>query len=229
MNFYKLKTAFEPEIIGVKNGIDQVEWLKDKTDQVTREIIGKFFTSYDWNIINKKPEFTFTLHVKMLKGAMLTDFVQLTPYFFGCPFLISKRVKEVFEKFNIQTYYLFPAIIYDKDKPLENEYYLFYQPLQDYDIIDFEKSIFYTQRGIFEENKIKRFFKNLEEYKNFQEGTLHPEKLAFNSNFDSTLDLFKARLGGMYVSEALKDAIEILGFTGVHVLEDYEPEIIIQK
>jgi hypothetical protein len=48
-----------------------------------------------------------------------------------------------------------------------------------------------------------------------------------NENFDSTLDLFTTRIGGIFVSEALKDAIEIIGFTGVRISNIRGPEIVI--
>lgn len=139
--------------------------------------------------------------------------------------MISERVAEVFSKFNIQKYYTYPVTLYKKEKQLPDKYYLFCCPLLGFEVVDFANSVFYRTQGIHIRHYLQ--FNSLEEYK-AHTGLARVEKLVLNSNFNSSLDLFKARIGGMYVSEALKDALEILEFTGIHILDNYEPELVIE-
>lgn len=222
--YFKLKTAFEPEILGVNNGIFQAEL--DENNPITKQLKDFFFSNRYWQEQKYVPDFEVkNCTATLLKRAKLTDFLQFSPNLMTCPFMINDKVLSVFEKFKIQQNYTYPVQLKNfKGRGIEEQYHIFCSPFLGYEVIDFSKSVFYRPQGI----HIKQYLNcsNEDEFKLLPTMT-DVEKIAFNSSFDSTLDLFKARLGGMYVSEALKDAIEILGFTGVHVLEDYEPEIII--
>ncbi len=132
------------------------------------------------------------------------------------------------ERHNIQDYYLSPAKIYDKDKVISEDYYLFYCPILDYDIIYFEKSVLYTQLGIDKKKRKWHNVNNLEEFKNFKGiGNLKVERLVLNENFDKSLDFFTGRIGGILISGVFKKDIEESGLSGVHALSTYEPEVVI--
>lgn len=227
MNYYKIIPSSDPQIIGVNNGICQAEWMEEKYSKEELEHLYQFFKSRDWNYINKKPDFTSTYHAKLLKKATLTDFLQFSPYMFACPFLISSRVKIALGSYHIQEYFLFPAILYGEEgKILTEDYSLFYMPLQEFDVVNFDKSIFYTQLGIHKENRKYLSFKNIDQYKSFSGGIKQIEKLVLNEDFDKTLDLFETRLGGMFISEYLKDWFELSEFTGINILGDeYVPRL----
>lgn len=225
MKYYLLKTVSDPKIKGIKTGLSQVGL--DEQNPVTLKLQEFFFAIGYWEREKYIPDFeikncTATLH----KNAKLTDFLDFRPNLLTCPFMISDRLAEVLSKFKIQQYFTYPVTLYDAGKLLSDKYYIFCCPLQQYDVIDFSRSVFYSQIGFRDKHYI--YFESQKEFESHENrGLMKIEKLVLNSKFDSSLDLFETRLGGMYISEGLKDAIEILGFTGVNIYDDKEPEIVI--
>jgi len=140
--------------------------------------------------------------------------------------MISERLAAVFAKFKIQ-YYTFPVIIYKDGKPIPDKYFIFCCPLLGYEVIDFPKSVFYTKKSLFAKEKNYIHYKDEKDYSGNYIVGIKKGKLVLNSNFDSSLDYFDLRLGESYISEGLKDAIELLGFTGVNTFDDKEPLIVI--
>lgn len=225
-----METESSPKIIGVKNGIQQVEIDRSLFPNVKDyDNLYSFFSSTNyWQNEKAIPDFPIHVYATTLKGAKLTDFIQFGQYLITCPFIIHKRVADILAKFNCQPYYLYKAEIYDSNKALlSDEYFLMCSPLLEYDIVNFPESVFFTGDRIL--GKQSQYFENKTDYINFTK-TKTPfvgiEKMMLSKDFDFSLDFFYGRLGRMYVSEALKDAIEILGFTGVRIKEPKEPEII---
>jgi hypothetical protein len=95
---------------------------------------------------------------------------------------------------------------------------LFYCAFQDWNVIDFQKSIF-KSGGFGNIPVTEHQFKNEQEMWNFK-GITNIKILALTEDFDSSLDFFHTRLGGLFVSERLKSALEGRGVTGVRVVED---------
>ncbi|WP_293902540.1 hypothetical protein [Sphingobacterium sp. UBA5670] len=223
MNYYQLSIVSDPEIKGVTTGLGQVEL--DKDNPIT-EKLATFFSGIDYWTRNKYiPDFEIEgCTASLYKKAKLTDFLDFSPFLFTCPFMLSERAVKVFLKFNIQKYYTYPVTLFDKGKPLQEKYELFCCPLLQYDIVDFEKSIFYKPKGLYEKTYLN--VNDNEEYRKHS-GNIRAEELVLNPNFDTSLDFFCGRIGGMYVSEGLKNAIENLGLTGVKIYEDKEPRIVI--
>lgn len=63
--------------------------LESKYQKGQVEKLNTFFKSLDWNNINKKPDFTFVYHAKVLENAILTDFVPFSP------FLLAVRLSSI--------------------------------------------------------------------------------------------------------------------------------------
>lgn len=227
MKYYLLRIVSDPEIKGVKNGLGQVEL--DKGNPVTAKLQDFFSGLHYWERGKTIPDFEIqNCTASLYKGAKLTDFLDFAPNLMTCPFMISERLAQVFSKFNIQQYFTYPVTLYDKGKVLSEKYYLFCCPLLGYNVINFQESIFYTSRSEFDkERKYIRYNGEEEFMTNYIVG-FKMEKLVLNSNFNSSLDFFKTRIGEMYVSEGLKDAIQMLGLTGVNIFDDKEPEIVIE-
>lgn len=129
-------------------------------------------------------------------------------------FLVHKKILELFESFNIQYHKDFEAVIYDSPtENLDNNYMLFYCVLQDWDMVDFEKTVF-TSGGFGNNPKVEHRFKDENEMKTFN-GITKVKTLALKKSFDKTLDFFHTRLGGLFISERLKIAIENSRSTGI--------------
>lgn len=231
MKYYNLKLSSDPKVIGVNNGITQVE-IKENLypDKIMYLNIQDFFSGVDyWQKGKTIPDFPIHIHAQVLTRAKLTDFLQFSPYLITCPFLMSQRVLNVFNQFKVQNYFTYPVTIYSKDYTvLSKSYYLFCCPYLDYSVFDFEQSSFYT--GSHLRGKKPLYFKNVSDYVDYLK-TVSPfvkaSKLKLSAAFDTTLDYFSARIGGYFISEGLKDAIEILGFTGTEISEAFDPEIVL--
>lgn len=107
--YYSIELAWEPEIIGVKNGIYQVELDKGAYPKNTYAQIDSLFIS---NIIaenNQAPEIDFRFYFKKLKSAKKTSFMSFTPYLSHCHFLVERNIFEIFKDFKIQAHKAFEA------------------------------------------------------------------------------------------------------------------------
>lgn len=232
MKYFALRLPSDPAIIGVSNGIAQVEIKGNKfSDQALYHKIEAFFQGLDyWSRDSFIPDFEVRFeYVEVLKDAILTDFLSFTPHLMACPFIINQKVASVFENFEIQSHHLYPVALFKKGD-LVDVYKMFYCPLLDYDIIDFPRSQFFTGSPL----RGKKFhsFADEAEFLNFlnKDPFIKVEKLALNKLFNNELDLFVGRIGEMFVSERLKNALEAAELSGINILESKSyasvPEVV---
>lgn len=212
--YYNIELAYDPKVIGVKNGVYQLELDKKLYDSKTYELLDSFFISKEFSAKQEYPEFDFQFYFKKLKSAKKTSFMSFCPNLKHCQFLIRQDVLEIINRFNIQSFKDYPAIIYDSESEnVDKTYKMFYSVLQDWDVVDFEKTIF-TSGGFGNNPIIELKFSNENEIKSFNRIT-RLKSLALSKSFDSSLDLFQTRLGGNFVSERLKVALEENRLTGI--------------
>lgn len=226
MKYYLLREESDPKIIGVKDGVAQVEI--DESGFVNKELyqsLVAFFNAFTyWQKEDFAPPENFVIEcARPLKGAVLTDFLTYKPHLMACPFMISERIKQLFEIYNLQEHYYFQVKLYYNDELIRNQYYLMYCPYLDYRIVDFSKSSFYTGSELLGKKKIT--FNNKNEYLEFLKinPLLQQEQIILTEEFDKNLDLFLPRIGGKLVSERLKQRIIEEGFTGIKILGDKGP------
>lgn len=222
--YYNIRLDWDPKVIGVKNGVYQLELDKKVYDKTVYAQIESFFIGGELPTNQIYPNLDYKFNFKKLKSAKETNLMSFTPYLKNCHFLIDNNTLELLNLFNIQRYKAYEALIYDSPiENLNNNYWLFYSVLQDWNVIDFEKSLFIS--GGFGNNpKIEHKFNDENEMKKFN-GVAKVKKLALSKSFDTSLDFFHTRLGGLFVSENLKFAIEENRVTGIRF--DNEVEIII--
>ncbi len=212
--YYNILLESEPRIIGVRNGIYQVELDKKAYDKETYKQLEQAFITNKFTPEQTIPDVDFKFYFKKLKSAKKTSFMSFTPNLNHGRFLINKKVQDLFESFNIQKYKNFETVIYDSPKEnLDEGYKLFYCVLQDWNVIDFEKTVL-TSGGIGNIPLIEHRFKNVDEFSSYNKIT-HVKTLSLSKDFDISLDLFLTRLGGMFVSERLKKALESDTYTGI--------------
>jgi hypothetical protein len=217
--YYNLRLNWEPKVIGVKNGIYQVELDKKMYDKNTYAILDSLFIGGDITANQEYPIVDFKFCFKKLKSAKKTSFMSFTPYFKHGHFLVHRKTFELLEHFNIQKHKDYEVLIYDSlNVNLDNNYILFYCIFQDWDVIDFEKSVF--KSGGFGNNpEIEHKFKNANEMKNFK-GIAKVKTLVLTNRFDKSLDFFHTRLGGLFVSEKLKLELERNNVTGIKFTDE---------
>ena len=97
---------------------------------------------------------------------------------------------------------------------------MFYSVFQDWNVIDFEKTIF-TSGGFGNNPLLEHSFSDENEMKKFNE-IVKVKTLALSKDFDTSLDLFHTRLGGVFVSERLKNVLAGNNLTGLIFKSDIQ-------
>lgn len=212
--YYNLEYNVEPKIIGVRNGAYQVELDKSR---YTNEEYAKFestFIKTEFTAQKYYPEEDFCFYFKKLKSAKETSFMAFCPFIKHGLYLINSDTLRLMQSFNIQRHKTYRAIIHDTKLNIDNaSYSVFYSVLQDYNVIDFRKSIF-TSGGHGNNPLLNHTFTNEIEKKKYPDLT-HIKTLALSKEFDKSLNLFQTRYGGIFVSERLKNALEADKVTGI--------------
>lgn len=217
--YYNLRLDWDPKVIGVKNGIYQVELDEKAYDKGTYVDLKSLFIGGEFTAKQEYPDVNFKFCFKKLKSAKKTDFISFTPTFNHGLFLVSEKVISVFKQFNVQPHKYFETVIYDSPtENLDSSYSLFYSVLQDWNVIDFNKTVF-TSGGYGNNPIIEHSFTDENEMKKFY-GITKAKILALSERFDSSLDFFLTRLGGLFVSEELKLELERNKLTGIKFTDD---------
>jgi hypothetical protein len=160
-----------------------------------------------WELHKKTPVIKFELK----KRCKLTDVLSILEINTG--FLISPKVKNIFDQFHLMRHQYFEATIQSKDGNLHQYYWLHLTEPDLTKKIDYEKSIFYETEWTFRKELIK-----LDSYKHYEKLKakdteasfgVRLDKIALSDSFDKNLDLFKFTPFGInvYISERLKNAL----------------------
>ncbi len=231
-NYFLLKKASEPNIIGVKNGVYQAKIKKEKITKKSSfdDMLNLFRKSQinDKNIIKNKD--LDIEYVELLKGAKITDVLYFSPFLKGCFGLFNQKAKDIFQVFKLPKHNFFEALLYDKDSNYLETYQLLYHYSEEIEVINFKESIF--KSGFEEFGNVKYYqFNNYEDYllkKDSIDGYFFRiDKIKLKDTFDFDLDFFHIPLAGYFVSEDLKNAIEKNLITGIYVLsQHFSPAII---
>lgn len=219
--YYKIRLDWDPKVIGVKNGVYQVELDMKRYDKMQFAKLQTFFIGGELSTEQVYPDLDYKFNFKKLKSAKETSFMRFTPFLNNCHFLVDINTLELFEKFNIQKYKAYEALIYNSSSEnLNNNYRLFYSVIQGWNIIDFEKTVF-TSGGFGNYPVSEHKFKDENEMRNFK-GITNVKLLALTKEFDISLDFFHTRLGGLFVSEKLKSELERNNVTGIKFSNDVQ-------
>ncbi|RYY47076.1 MAG: hypothetical protein EOO06_13165 [Chitinophagaceae bacterium] len=216
----------DPKVIGVLNGVHQgeISWNRFQNRLEQKAIEGYFsLEKYQRNVDTIDPHPFEIEYVDAYKNATLTHFFGFTPKLWGVEFFLEDRVKNLFDKFKLPNHSYIPTHIYQHGK--SHQYWALYIPYSYRpERVDFHNSVFFEGSPI--TGKKLRQFEDLEEWN--RNKVFRTEKLAFNANFDSTLDLFVTSFGGAgyYISGKLKNAIEEANLTGVVITVPKEPELV---
>jgi len=169
----------EPEVIGVNNGVYQLEI------EIANDIDGiadKLYTSLNNEAVEKIITSDIKFIGKLVKNAKITDFMVFSPYIFGINYMISQKVVDIFNEVGVSNdEYLLKEI---KIIGIDTKYYLLYIPMISSEEIDFSNSILYED-GII---KAKKYLKvnSYIEYRNALEKNpfIDFEKICLNKKYE---------------------------------------------
>jgi len=202
----------ELSVIGVNNGVYQVELLDKKSFLNNEE--RKYYKSYfsgnfnSFTLENYKknnPKKITELIYFPLKKAKETDFVRFSPNEMGLNFLVSQKVINLIEQFLLPDYIKIPA----KINGFKNNYYTIGFPIITERAINFHKSKFY--------HRIKKVELNNLSYEDYKEvsGALVKTLSLELVNTNCTKDILNIQGQGLFFSNLLISKLKeenIIGF-----------------
>ena len=201
--YFPLVLPSDPKIIGVRNGIMQVEICDDA-----------FLTTLRATDPQSDAVPAGRIRcLRVLRGAKMTDFLSFGPHLWKCPFLLHERTQALLAPFNTRFTHTFPVEV-PGGAPNVNDYALVRVPLLGAGFIDFSRSTYCTGNDLLN-NKQQLRFATPQEFLHSQEWLKWPEHLVLTPAFDRHLDLFNLQGAGLYVSERVKQALEQAQTTGV--------------
>lgn len=186
MEKFKLITnSSEPKIIGTRNGVYQVGFTNEELEKHSDfGALDRIFISpgkrkiveFNKEVLNLKIE---PIQGELIKGAKITDFMGFCPYFFGCNYLISQKVFEVFKDFQIDKSQinLLPVELGNDN----SKYFILFVPMIPHEEIIFKESILYPSgqqvlenKDYFEISSFKEYKENIEKsvFMNFEKVVL---------------------------------------------------------
>lgn len=223
MKYYQIGITADPKIVGVKNGIYQVEIEKEtmQRDIAFDEFLG-FFDSKNAHFWESQ-DIVKTLIIpkikaKLLKGAKITDIMGYTENISFFNELFSEKYINILAAFNIGDYSTFEVII---ENVTEKYYLLFIKKIRSIEI-NFEKSLLYT--GFKPRNYKVEYYKihNYTEYREFkQNNPLAKFEKIFIPKKYSGLDIIDIQaINKPFYSEKLIDFLLDCGVTNIQVNND---------
>ena len=217
MSYYFLRLSSDPEVIGVRNGIQQVEICKEcfRDKRMYDEILD-YFCNRD---AEKSIAFGALEHfelqcVKPLVGAVLTEFLSYGPCLPDCPFMIGAGAYNCFLEAGVKNCSYINARVVSEGRGLD--YKLFYFPPFDYSVIDFQSSVFFTGNRLSGKTYHKfDSFQHFDDARAKSSLIYRSESVVLNSNFDLDLKLFELKFGTMIASRQLVDELRGRNCSGI--------------
>ncbi|NDV78463.1 hypothetical protein [Dysgonomonas sp. 511] len=213
---YKIiSTSSDPLIIGVNNGIYQVELIENKSfvNKKERQYYENFFdgefNSFTINNFrNVESEEISELIYFPLKKAKETDFVSFSPYEMGLNFLVSQKVIKIMDSFSVGDYIKIPS----KIEGFNNIYYTIGFPIFTEDVINFFKSKFCH---LIEESELNNLSKD--DYKKVAGALVKTINLELVKNDSLNRDIINLEGQGLFFSTPLLLKLNKENITGLEV------------
>lgn len=218
MTFYRIETNWEPEIIGVTNGVYQCELIEKgfhRKEQYA-EIMNDFSSTQYWDRTAVEPikEYTFN-YFKLLKKAKITNIISFCPNLLGCHFLLDNKAKALLAGLDLPNCHFFPAELYSPAKEqVSDSFYVLYSSFHDFETIDYSHSVFFRRKGL--KDKEYLTVSCLEDFKTElkKDALIGTELIALKKEYANS-DIISTQLGGPFVSEKLLDrwiSFDLTGF-----------------
>lgn len=207
--FKQIRNSSEPKIIGVNNGIYQVEINKQslKNNDNYNEI-KELLLQTDVNVFLKNRQQIFELKVKELKGnllkrAKLTDIMGYSDYFFGFKYIVSQKFVDCLLEVGVSKdeYYLIKIEI----KNIAESYYLMFVPWVLISEINYSNSIIFKYIDEFEGTKKYYEINSYEKYQKLREdGFIYDfEKISISNKYQSNSIISIQGIPYVFFSETL--------------------------
>lgn len=219
MKYYQISVSTEPKIIGVRNGIYQIEI--DEKSVLENDNYIEFKQHFSrknidfWNVQDKVHQlFPPMLNGTLVKKAIVTDIMGYAPAYRFLDYIYSDKFINIIKVFNIGDYKTFDLNI---SGVLEKYNFLFLETVTN-NQINFEQSSIITGHKVY--NDVKRHqIRNEEEYGAFlQQSPLGSfEKIAIPSHYSGKDIISIQAIPNKFYSEKLIDFLLDCGVTGLQI------------
>jgi hypothetical protein len=220
----KITVSSDPKIIGVKNGIMQVELdRKNLLNQDGRHNeFYKYFGSFPyWVKQNNQIDFNISIiNAKPLKKAKMTDILAYGPYIMAFEWLISEKFYNMLKDFNIGEHTLYEVNV---ENCVEKYFFLKLRTILRDEFI-FNKNILTVYRN---GNDDEVSFKDLNAYQQFilENPLCQFKHIALNKEFEK-FDIIYTQSAGNYFSERLIKAFYENCLSGLSIYNNRSIEFV---
>lgn len=213
MDYYTISLSAEPDIIGVNNGIFQVE-IDDnlmKNDPIYIELLSKLHIT---NKINYDDSYkyiqgieNFTFYAKKLRKAKLTDIIGYSPFLYLFKNAYSKEFIKIISDFNIGDYKDFELVINnEKEKYFLRSFKRIRNTEIDFSETYFDRRPWYTD--LFKLNNSEELSKD---------NSAHVKILTLPEKY-SHLDIISTEINpDLFFSSRLVDCLMMNNITGINI------------
>lgn len=220
MKYYQILVSPEPKIIGVNNGIYQLEIDEKAIDKKEDKFVNfiKWFDYKNENFWSKQSTVKLlqspVIKGKMLKKAKITDIMGYAPEYHCLHNIYSEKYIEILKTHSIGDYSVFD---FEIENVKEKYYLMFIKTITTPEII-FDKSVLYTGHKIL--NNVKYFSVN--NYGEFltlleKEPLVTYETVAISKEYYGRDIISVQATAGHFYSEKLIDFLLDCGVTGLAV------------
>jgi hypothetical protein len=216
--YYRTTDSIDAKVVGVRDGCGQVSVNADCFDDIeVYEKLKIFFLQSD-SPENFESQLNFDLafdRIFLRKKGKATDFISTATHLSGGEFFVSERAKRVLDTFHLPKHNYYPVKEVITEKGIYTGYHWLHCPLFSNDNINIKNSAFIVYNENVEFEQIQ--FANYEELRAHNKSP-RVTKIALFKDFPWEIDWFRVRLSPFtFISEALKDAIESNGLTGLEM------------
>jgi hypothetical protein len=223
--FYLLRVASDPAVIGVNDSESQSEILKKKfLNKENYDSLIKILGSNEyWQYRDNLSGQSLVLErVDLSPQAILTDVLQFSPVLINCPFLISKKIKGIFESCNKNNMMFIETSVFDTEG--KHSYHLIHLSRVGDHLIDYDKSTFFVGDELLGKQYVQ--FSSVEEKQAFARDNfdLSADTLFIKDDESFNLNLFCLGSGEIVVSETVKNQLDEIEATGFITLPAFGNE-----
>jgi hypothetical protein len=220
--FKQIDTFAEPKIIGVNNGVYQIEIdeksLKKNNNyaQIKKLIdtknVFEFLKMQD-HILKTKINY---LRGNLLNNAKITDIMGFSPFIFGCKYIVSQNFVDclIEELVDPQEFHLFKMNI----RGLDLDYYLFFTPMIPDTNIIFSKSLIYPEKDLLSQTRNYFEINNYQEYQEINKKSLFNrwEKITLDKKFENNSIINIQSSSNLFFTDSLIERFKSKGITNFY-------------
>lgn len=208
MRHIQITHSAEPSVIGVKNGVSQLDIDVESLNLVSPFVIDSTVANFLINQYSIPKLNLGGIKGQLLKKAKITDIMVFSPFMFGFEYIVSEKFVSCLIEANVSQddYTLFPIEL----KDVNQRFYLFFVPMIPVSEVDFSKSLLYPNIQILDDDKTYLNVNSYEEYCKLNEtNPLNSfEKMTLPGKYKKKEVLSVQGASRIFLSESLIDLLK---------------------